>query len=248
YHLVGKDILKFHTIYWPALLMAADLPVPEHVFVHGFLLSGGEKMSKSLGNVLDPFEVIDRYGSDPLRYYLLRDVSFGQDGSVSPAAFEERYERELANDYGNLASRTIAMVGRYRDGHAPDTRHDPVLDVDFDGLAETVSDLLDRAEVTQALEEIWQRVRRLNRYVEECAPWQLAKDPERAGDLDVVLATLAEGLRVLTVLLHPWLPATSAKLLAALGAPDDALEAARLGARRVARVAAIEPLFPKQAA
>jgi methionyl-tRNA synthetase len=248
YHLVGKDILKFHTIYWPALLMAADLPVPEHVFVHGFLLSGGEKMSKSLGNVLDPFEVIERYGSDALRYYLLRDVSFGQDGSVSPAAFEERYERELANDYGNLASRTLAMIVRYRDGEVAPVRHDAALEADFDGLAERVSELLDRAEVTQALEEIWQRVRRLNRYVEECAPWQLAKDPERAGDLDVVLATLAEGLRVLTVLLHPWLPATSAKLLAALGAPDDALEAARLGARRVARVAAIEPLFPKQAA
>jgi methionyl-tRNA synthetase len=228
--------------------MAADLPVPEHVFVHGFLLSGGEKMSKSLGNVLDPFEVIERYGSDALRYYLLRDVSFGQDGSVSPAAFEERYERELANDYGNLASRTLAMIVRYRDGEVAPVRHDAALEVDFDGLAERVSELLDRAEVTQALEEIWQRVRRLNRYVEECAPWQLAKDPERAGDLDVVLATLAEGLRVLTVLLHPWLPATSAKLLAALGAPDDALEAARLGARRVARVAAIEPLFPKQAA
>ena len=117
-HLIGKDILKFHTVYWPALLMAADLPLPEHVFVHGFLLMDGEKMSKSLGNVLDPFEVIDRFGSDALRFYLLRDVSFGQDGSVSPAAFEQRYESELANEYGNLASRTLAMVVRYRDGVA----------------------------------------------------------------------------------------------------------------------------------
>jgi len=248
YHLIGKDILKFHTIYWPALLMAADLPVPEHVFVHGFLLSGGEKMSKSLGNVLDPFEVIDRYGSDALRYYLLRDVSFGQDGSVSPAAFEARYESELANEYGNLASRSIAMIGRYRDGDVPAVRHDAAIDPDFDGLAETVSELLDRAEVTQALEEIWQRVRRLNRYVEERAPWQLAKDEAQAGELDVVLATLAEGLRVLTVLLQPWLPATAETLLGALGTPDVALEAARLGARRVAHVAPIEPLFPKQTA
>ena len=122
YHLIGKDILKFHTVYWPAFLMAADLAVPEHVFVHGFLLMDGEKMSKSLGNVLDPFAVIDRYGSDALRFYLLRDVSFGQDGSVSTQAFEERYERELANDYGNLASRAVAMVHRYRGGEVPDVR------------------------------------------------------------------------------------------------------------------------------
>ena len=246
YQLVGKDILKFHTIYWPALLMAADLPVPDHVFVHGFLLMDGEKMSKSLGNVLDPFAVIDRFGSDALRYYLMRDVSFGQDGSVSAGAFEERYERELANDYGNLASRTLAMVGRYRDGRAPDVPHDPALDADFEDLATRVAELLDRAEVTQALEEIWVRVRRLNRYVEERAPWKLAKDEAAAGELDVVLASLAEGLRVLTVLLQPWLPATSAKLLAALGTPDDALQVAQLGARRIGVVAPIEPLFPKQ--
>ena len=191
-------------------------------------------MSKSLGNVLDPFAVIDRFGSDALRYYLLRDVSFGQDGSVSAGAFEERYERELANDYGNLASRTLAMIGRYRDGQAPDVRHDPALDEDFDGLADDASsELLDRAEVTQALEEIWQRVRRLNRYVEERAPWKLAKDEAPPGELDVVLATLAEGLRVLTVLLQPWLPGDAERLLAALGTPDVALEAAQLGARRV---------------
>jgi methionyl-tRNA synthetase len=203
-------------------------------------------MSKSLGNVLDPFEVIDRFGADALRFYLLRDVSFGQDGSVSPAAFEQRYESELANEYGNLASRTFAMIGRYRDGTTPDVRHDPGIDADFDGLAGRVVELLDAAEVTQALEEIWQRVRRLNRYVEEQAPWKLAKDEARAGDLDVVLATLAEGLRVVTVLLQPWLPATSERLLAALGTPDDALEAAQLGARRVGSVEPIEPLFPKQ--
>ncbi|MCD6726544.1 MAG: methionine--tRNA ligase [Solirubrobacteraceae bacterium] len=245
FHLVGKDILKFHTVYWPALLMAAGLPVPEHVFVHGFLLMEGEKMSKSLGNVLDPFEAIDRYGADALRYYLLRDVSFGQDGSVSAAAFEGRYERELANEYGNLASRTIAMIDRYRGGEAPQVRHDPALDEDFDGLVEQISELLDRAEVTAALDQIWQRVRRLNRYVEERAPWKLAKDAAAAGELDVVLASLAEGLRVLTVLLQPWLPQTAQRLLAALGAPDHALEAARLGARRVGRVERLEPLFPK---
>jgi methionyl-tRNA synthetase len=246
YHLIGKDILKFHTVYWPALLMAADLPVPEHVFVHGFLLMDGEKMSKSLGNVLDPFEVIDRFGADALRYYLLRDVSFGQDGSVSPAAFEERYERELANDYGNLASRTIAMIERYRQGAVPAAGPDPQLAPDFDGLAGRVAELIDAAEVTQALDEIWQRVRRMNRYVEERAPWVLAKDDSKAGELDLVLASLAEAIRVLTVLLHPWLPATCEKLLAALGRPELDYELARLGAAPPQRVTRIEALFPKE--
>ncbi|MEO6496743.1 MAG: class I tRNA ligase family protein, partial [Solirubrobacteraceae bacterium] len=119
YHVIGKDILKFHCVFWPAILMAAGLPVPEHVFVHGYLLMDGEKMSKSLGNVLDPNVVIDRFGTDALRFYCFRDVSFGQDGSVSTQAFEERYERELANDYGNLASRAVAMVHRYRGGEVP---------------------------------------------------------------------------------------------------------------------------------
>ena len=122
YHLIGKDILRFHAVYWPALLMAAEIELPEHVFVHGYLLMDGEKMSKSLGNVLDPFEVIERFGADALRFYLLRDVPFGQDGSVSTASFELRYESELANELGNLASRTIAMLLRYRDGAVPARR------------------------------------------------------------------------------------------------------------------------------
>ena len=244
-HLVGKDILKFHTIYWPALLMAAGLPVPERVFVHGFLLMDGEKMSKSLGNVLDPFAIIDRFGADALRYYLLRDVSFGQDGSVSAAAFEERYESELANEYGNLASRTIAMLLRYRDGVVPAVGVAPALAADFEGLPERVCALIDEAEVTAALDEIWQRVRRLNRYVEEQAPWVLAKDEARAGELDVVLASLAEGLRVLTVLLHPWLPESTTTLLGALGSDRLAIEDAQLGAAPLTRVEKVPQLFPK---
>ncbi len=244
-HLIGKDILKFHTIYWPALLMAAGLALPERVFVHGFLLMDDEKMSKSLGNVLDPFEIIDRFGADALRYYVLRDVSFGQDGSVSPAAFEARYENELANEYGNLASRTIAMLLRYREGAVPQVAVAPALAADFDGLTARVSELIDGAEVTQALDEIWQRVRRLNRYVEEQAPWKLAKDEARADELDAVLASLVEGLRVLTVLLHPWLPESTAKLLAALGTEDVAIAGAQLGAAPALRVIALESLFPK---
>jgi methionyl-tRNA synthetase len=245
YHVIAKDILRFHAVYWPALLMAAELQLPEHVFVHGYLLMDGEKMSKSLGNVLDPFAVIERFGADALRFYLLRDVPFGQDGSVSTASFEQRYESELANELGNLASRTVAMVGRYRDGRLPDGEIDPALQEDFAGLQERVSAHLDRAELTIALDEIWQRVRRLNRYVEEQAPWQLAKDEARAEDLDRVLRTLAEGLRSVTVLLWPYLPASAERLLQALGAPDLALGGASLRAGSIGRVSAIEALFPK---
>ncbi len=247
-HVIAKDILRFHTVYWPALLMAAGLDLPERVFVHGYLLMEGEKMSKSLGNVLDPFTAIDRFGADALRFYLLRDVSFGQDGSVSTAAFEQRYETELANDYGNLASRVLAMVVRYRDGAVPggpEWAPDPTLRGDFDGLAERVCALIDGVELTAALDEIWQRVRRLNRYVEEEAPWQLAKDPARAGDLDRVLGTLIEGLRVITVLLHPYLPASTERLLAALGTTDLTLEGARMGTSPPRTVAATGLLFPR---
>jgi methionyl-tRNA synthetase len=248
-HLIAKDILRFHTVYWPALLMAAGLELPERVFVHGYLLMEGEKMSKSLGNVLDPFVVIERFGADALRFYLLRDVSFGQDGSVSTAAFELRYETELANELGNLASRTIGMLVRYRDGVVDGTSvPDPVLAPDFEGLRERVCELIERAELTVALDEIWQRVRRLNRYVEEQAPWQLAKDEASAGRLDQVLGTLVEGLRTLTVLLWPYLPHSAERLLDALGAPDLSLAGAQLGSGRVRRVQPLEALFPKDVA
>jgi len=249
YHLIGKDILRFHAVYWPALLMAAELELPDHVFVHGFLLMDGEKMSKSLGNVLDPFAVIERYGPDALRFYLLRDVPFGQDGSVSTAAFELRYESELANELGNLASRTIAMVHRYRDGVAPAVTPDPELDGEFAGLAGAVEALIDRAELTTALDEIWQRVRRLNRYVEEQAPWQLAKDDARAQELDSVLGTLVVGLRVLGVLLHPYMPSSTDKLLNALGSEDRSLAGARWEPMQTLGepIGTLESLFPKSA-
>jgi len=178
-------------------------------------------------------------------------VPFGQDGSVSTAAFEQRYSSELANDLGNLASRTLAMVVRYRDGVVTTAAIDPVLVPDFEGLTARVEELIGRAELTLALEEIWERVRRLNRYVEEQAPWQLAKDPARASELDRVLGTLVEGLRVVAVLLWPYLPASCERLLAALGADaggealDLSLAGATLGAGRIERVERIESLFPK---
>jgi methionyl-tRNA synthetase len=245
YHLIAKDILRFHTVYWPALLMAAELELPEHVFVHGYLLMEGEKMSKSLGNVLDPFAVIERFGADALRFYLMRDVPFGQDGSVSTTSFELRYESELANELGNLASRTIAMIDQFRGGGVPAGEIDHGLASDFDGLPARVAAHIDRAELTLALDEIWQRVRRLNRYVEEQAPWRLAKEESREQDLDRVLRSLAEGLRAVTVLLWPFLPGSSERLLAALGSGDLSFANTELGAGAIERVSPIESLFPK---
>jgi methionyl-tRNA synthetase len=256
WHVMGKDILKFHTVYWPAMLLAAGIELPEHIFIHGYLLmkdaSGEEhKMSKSLGNVLDPFEVMDTFGTDALRYYCFREVSFGLDGSVSTTTFAERYTSELANEYGNLASRTLNMIGRYCDGVIPDVAVDPELRPDFDGIATEVAELLDRAEITQALDRIWQRVRRLNRFVEERAPWKLAKDPAQAATLRATLRALAEGLRVLTVLLSPYMPESTAKLLDALGDESGdrlALEAAVFGAGAGGgTIGELAPLFPKPA-
>jgi methionyl-tRNA synthetase len=248
YHLIAKDILRFHAVYWPALLMAAEIELPERIFVHGYLLMGGEKMSKSLGNVLDPFEAIERFGADALRFYLLREVPFGQDGSVSSAAFEQRYDTELANELGNLASRVTSMVGRYLGGRVGSGELDPALAGEFANLPETVAAHIDRAELTAALDVIWQRVRRLNRYVEERAPWQLAKDDARAGELEVVLRTLVEGLRSVAVLLWAFIPASAERVLAALGAPEVSLAGAVPRGGTAREVAAMEPLFPKDPA
>jgi methionyl-tRNA synthetase len=234
FHVIGKDILKFHTVFWPALLMAADIELPHHVFVHGFLLGAdGRKMSKSLGNVLDPFDVIEEYGTDALRFYLMRDVPFGADGAVGMEAVRTRYDSELANEYGNLASRTIAMVRRYREGVVPTAARDAALDQELEGLPQEVAALMDRAEPTRALEHIWQRVKRLNRYVEERAPWQLARDPGDAARLDETLASLVEGLRTVNLMLEPFMPETTQKLRDALGAPGGS-------------VGELAPLFPKR--
>jgi methionyl-tRNA synthetase len=244
---MAKDILRFHAVIWPALLKAADMEYPRRLAIHGFLLMGEKKMSKSLGNVIDPVQVVEQFGADALRHYCFREVSFGQDGSVSAAGFEERYEAELANEWGNLASRSLAMIERYRDGVVPETEPDPVLAAGEDGFAdlvERVNELLDRAELTQALAAIWDRVRRLNRYVEESRPWDLAKDGSRAADLDQVLYSLAEGVRVLALLLLPYMPATSERLLDALSEPGR--ELAELGSRGGGqRTERIPPLFPK---
>ena len=245
-HLIGKDILKFHAVIWPALLMAAGIEVPERVVIHGFLLMGEHKMSKSLGNVIDPFQVADVYGADALRFYVLREVRFGHDGEVSPEAFEARYTSELANEYGNLANRTLAMIGRYRDGTVPEADPDRDLASAFEGLAERVQELLDDAELTGALDQIWQRVKRLNRFVQDEEPWKLAKDDANAGRLDEVLYGLAEGLRVVSVLVHPFMPSSSERLLSALRREERALDTARFGAAPGgARTGELGQLFPR---
>ncbi len=231
-HVIGKDIIKFHAIYWPAMLLAAGIALPEHVFAHGFLMAqDGRKMSKSLGNVLDPFEAIDEFGTDALRFYLMREVQFGQDGNVGLDGVRVRYDTELANDYGNLASRTVSMIARYADGVVPARAIDSELAAEFNSLAEDVAERFDRFEVTQALELIWQRVRRLNRYVEEQKPWELARQPAEATRLEMVLASLHQGLRAVTVELQPYMPDASATVLAALDAKP---------------LVPVPPLFPKR--
>src|SRR3954447_4129398 len=207
---------------------------------------GEHKMSKSLGNVIDPFQVIEMYGVDALRFYLLREVNFGQDGSVSPAGFEARYDTELANEYGNLASRTLNMIGRFRDGVVPSGELPDALVADFDGLEPRVRAQLDAVDLTGALESIWQLVRRLNQFLQDEQPWKLARDESQAERLDAVLYGLADGLRVVSLLLHPFMPEKTETLLATLGHESLDLDAARLGGvGGGARLGGLEPLFPR---
>jgi methionyl-tRNA synthetase len=245
HHLLAKDILRFHCVYWPAMLLSAGYEPPKQLFVHGYLELDHQKISKSLGNVVDPLELIDTYGADPLRYWMARAVSFGQDGDASVDGIRERYDSELANDLGNLLSRTTAMVARYRDGNL--ARVEPDTPVDFDLLRTDVAARIDRFDVTGALDAAWDAVRKLNQYVSAEAPWQLAKDEAKAAELDRVLYTLVDGLTAVAVALHAFLPETAPKVLAALGQPiDPAWERVRSGGvAEIAGVAAAEPLFPR---
>jgi methionyl-tRNA synthetase len=245
-HLLGKDILKFHAVFWPAMLMAADIEVPQGEAIHGYLLMDEHKMSKSLGNVIDPFQVGEVYGIDALRYYLFAAVSFGQDGNISTADLEARYTSELANEYGNLASRTVGMIERFRDGVVPDAEAPAELAGEFEGHAERVKAHFDQVELSQALAAIWELVRRINQYVQETEPWKLAKDPDASDRLDATLYGIAEGLRVASVLLHPFMPESAQRVLVALGQPDLDLHRAQIGAAPGgAQVGELTPLFPR---
>ena len=240
YHLMAQDILKFHAVIWPALLMSAGHELPEHLFIHGYLKLGGEKISKTRGNVMDPFPLIEQYGADPFRFYCLREVSFGQDGMVSEEGFKSRYNSELANDLGNLVSRTTSMIGKYCggvipavEGREPETSP---LATEAESTVDTMRAQLEVMDLSAALETAWGFVRRLNRYVEEQAPWKLAKAAGgdvtqdaavksaaqvAANELNATLWDLAEGLRLLSVLLHPFLPASTLIMRERLGLTDD---------------------------
>ncbi len=244
-HMMAKDILRFHCVYWPALLMAAGYDVPTQLFVHGYLLLDDRKISKSVGNVIDPLALIDVYGADPVRYWCARAVSFGQDGSASIEGLHERYERELGNDLGNLLSRTTAMIVRYRGGRVSATSGGTP--VELDALRVEVAERLDRFDITGALDVIWLVVRRLNQYVETSAPWQLAKDDSRAVELDAVLANLAEGLCAVAIAVSPYLPETAPRILEALRQSTDlGWDRIRPGLLETAEgIEAAAPLFPR---
>jgi methionyl-tRNA synthetase len=248
HHLLAKDILRFHCVYWPAMLLAAGYDVPRQLFVHGYLLLDDRKISKSLGNVVDPLDLIDVYGADAVRFWCARSVSFGQDGAASIDGLRERYERELGNDLGNLLSRVTAMIARYRGGTlaASPAADSPVAAL-LEPLGADVAAGLDGFDLTGALERIWEVVRALNRHVEATAPWQLAKDEDRAEELDRVLYDLADGLRAVAVALASYLPSTSARILEALGQPPD-VAWDEVGYGRTRAVEGLEPaapLFPR---
>lgn len=253
--LVGKEIVRFHTIIWPAMLMALDIPVPKKVFGHGWILLEGGKMSKSKGNIVDPVVLIGRYGVDALKYFLLREYSFGQDGLFTNEVLLNRINSDLANDLGNLVSRSIAMVEKYRGGSVPV----PAALTEFDGslkelavsVADEVEARMDKLDFSNALEAIWRLVRRANKYIDETAPWILAKSEEDAGKLDTVLYNLCESIRIVAVLIQPFMHHTAGKIFTQLGVPQEGgqqdWDSARLfgGLKTGTAVTKGEALFPR---
>ncbi len=250
-HMVGKDILRFHTVYWPAFLMAAGLPPPKRVFAHGWWTNEGQKISKSLNNVINPLDLVATYGLDPTRYFLLREVPFGQDGDFSRAAMIHRINSDLANDFGNLAQRVLSMINKNCDGKVPE--HGPFLPADT-RLTDAAYNLVHPCRATldvqafhKMLDEIWAVVGQANRYVDEQGPWVLKKtDPAR---MHTVLYVLAETLRCLALLAHPFMPQSMDRLLDQLAVPQDARNFSVLTARHALKsgteLPAPQGIFPR---
>ena len=220
-HLVGKEIFRFHALIWPALLMALDLPLPKKIFGHGWILFDNDKMSKSKGNVVYPEPIIKLYGVDALKYFLLREFSFGSDGSFTKEKFMQRLNSDLANDLGNLLSRTVSMITKYNDGIIEKTKIEEEIDKDLENMAISVKAKVEEAmehfQFNVALEEIWKLIRRSNKYVDETTPWILAKDEKNKDRLNTVLYNLAESLRIISVLINPFITNTSKEIIRQLG-------------------------------
>jgi methionyl-tRNA synthetase len=248
-HVVGKDILRFHTVYWPALLMAAGLAPPKRIFAHGWWTVGGEKMSKSLGNVLDPQELADTYGLDSLRYFLLREVPFGNDGTFSRKALVSRLNVELANDLGNLAQRSLSLIARNCEARLPEagprTPDDEEMLAAAAALLPSVRAQMDRQAFGEALEEIWKVIRAANAYIDRQAPWALRKTD--AVRMAHVLRVLADVIRTVATLLQPFMPEKTASMLDQLGVPQEGRDFAALAAPLPAGTALPPPqgVFPR---
>ncbi len=252
-HMIGKDIIRFHTVYWPAFLMSAGIELPRRVFAHGFLLNRGEKMSKSVGNIVDPITLVDTFGVDQVRYFLLREVPFGQDGSYSEEAIITRINTDLANELGNLAQRSLSMVAKNLDGVVPEPGELNPADTDLlataDGLLERVRAGFDGQAMHVALEAIWLMLGEANRYFSAQQPWVLRKSESAADQarFRAVLYTTCEAVRIAALLVQPVMPESAGKLLDLLGQPDDRRAFAAVGARLVAGTVLPPPtgVFPR---